>query len=149
MKLQIVIFFFFLAINSSSAQNTEKNINQIIEQLPRIEIKSVKSDLEEYETEEARRGSCRPHNFFKARLNTIGDCEEFGYCRGIKLYFSGTEASVYSSCENNYSITIPKNANKEIKKRYIALTERYRSRYPNNKTQKTPELQSTLQEIRF
>ncbi len=68
---------------------------------------------------------------------------------GVQIVISGTEASQYSSCASAYSISIPRNGNKEVKKHYTALKERYSNRYPNSNNQKTPELQTTLQEIRF
>jgi len=135
MKIQFKIFLLLIFAIPSFGQDLARNTSQEIKQLPHFKIKPVVSDLKEYETRNERRGCCYPINFIEPKLRTIGDCEEFGYCR--------------SSCASAYSISFPKNADKEVKKRYTALTERHSSRYPNNKVLKTPELQSTLQEIRF
>ncbi|MGK0365387.1 MAG: hypothetical protein ACI85O_002453 [Saprospiraceae bacterium] len=163
MKNKFTTFLFLIITIPSFGQNIEKNRDTklLVERLPTTDIKPVKNNYHEQYWNEIKykvcydiceMGRCQPDpNLLYIRHYGVVYAERYKYLplkEKVKI-LNGTETSAYSSCANNYSITIPKNANKEIKKRYIALTERHNSRYPNNKTQKTPELQSNLQEIRF
>ena len=157
MKIQLTILFFLMFAIISFGQNLEEDseiLNQIINPLPTNEIKYI-------EYEKSRRltdnGLCSCGKFicwhnpndapvsirsFRGRTNV----DNYS-CAGRIIILKGTEAYLKSSSTNYCSVIIDNS--KQIKKRYTALKERHNSRYPNNNALKTPELQSTLQEIRF
>lgn len=152
MKNQLMTFVILIFAIPAFGQNIERNISQEIAQLSRTEIKPIVSEIDIYSDE----GD-------SIEIRSCYSNQKFLYTSAYNwLTLSGFTHSVSDSINQItigcYDIVnIPKNASEEVKKRYIALKERHSNRYPRytkrfditSQSSKIPELQSTLQEVRF